>query len=203
MTSHRLRRFPVLVVMFGALAVALSLLTANASATVRCKTATNPCTGGTYAKGTAVEASLKSAKSVLDPPFGAIECTESTIKGEVSNPGGEGAIVSGAVSSLSFGECNATVSVLKKGTFSIEATSGGNGTLKLEGFETTVKFLCTHCIYSGTATLSLKGGEMASIAGPATLKRTAGSSGAFCGESAAWTAEYTVTAPEPLWVEGV
>lgn len=174
----------------------------TASATVLCKTATSPCTGGTYGKGQAIEASLKAgAKSVLHPPFGDVECSESSIKGEVTNPGGEGSIVSGTTSSLSFKSCNATVSVLKAGTFSIETPKEGNGTLKLEGLETTVEFIGTHCIFSGTASFTLKGGEMASIAGPSSLKRTGGRNGAFCGSSAEWTAEYTVTAPEPLWVE--
>jgi hypothetical protein len=45
---------------------------------------------------------------------------------------------------------------------------------------------------------------MASIVGPSTLKITGGRSGTFCGKaesSYTWTAEYTVTAPAPLYVE--
>lgn len=177
----------------------------TASATVLCKTATNPCSGNFYGKGTTVEASLKSGtKSVLHSPSNDIECTSSSIKGEVTSPGGVGSNASGTVSSLSFGGCNATVSVLKKGTFTIESPAEGNGTLKLEGLEITTEFLSTHCIYAGPASFSLNGGGMAVIAGPSSLRRTGGNSGLFCGtleSSQAWTAEYTITAPEPLYVE--
>ena len=190
---------PGAVVALGLFLVALSA--SPASATVLCKTAGNPCTGGTYAKGTTIEASINFTE-VLHPPIADIECSTSTIKGEVTNSGGEGALVSGPVSAVSFSSCNATVSVLKKGTFTIEHTSEGNGTLKIEGFETTVEFSGFHCIFSGATTFSLKGGAMASLATPSSLKRTGGRAGAFCGAEAAWTAEYTVTSPEPLFVEG-
>lgn len=176
---------------------------ANATlSTVLCKSASNPCSGGSYPKGTAIEMSLKSGvKSVLDPPYGAIECSESPVKGEVTGPGGGGSPVFGTIGTLSLGKCNANVSVLNKGIFTIESPKEGNGTFKLEGLETTVEFLGTHCIYSGKISFSLKGGEMASLATSSSLRRTSGRSGAFCGESAAWTVEYTVTAPEPLYVE--
>jgi len=168
--------------------------------TVLCKTATNPCTGGTYGKSTTIKASLKSGtKSVLDPPFGAIECSQASIESGVTNAGGgEGPVVTGTINSLSFSSCNATVTVLKKGSFSIASTGGG--TLVLEDFETTVQFIGTHCIYSGSVSLLLKGGSMASIGTSVTMNRTGGTSGAFCGSTAQWTVDYTVTAPEPLYV---
>lgn len=172
---------------------------------VLCKTATNPCTGGTYAKGTMIEAATK-AHSILHNAFTTVEC-EATIKGEVTNPGGEGSVVSGTVTALTLSGCTGgnTVTVLQKGTFSISYTSGSNGTLTLEGFETSVlnhAFGGT-CIYSGTASLTLKGGAPASIAtSSTTLARTGGSLGIFCGSTGPWTAEYAVTVPEPLYVEG-
>lgn len=182
--------------------LALSFTTASsASATVLCTTATSPCSGGVYGSGTTIEASLKGT-SVLHPPFGNVECSASSIKGEVTNPGSEEANVSGAVKTLSLSTCNATVTVLKSGTFKVEAPKEGNGTLKLEGFETTVEALGFHCIFSGSASFSLKGGEMASLLGTSLIKRTGGRSGAFCGSEASWTAEYTVTSPAPLYVAG-
>ena len=173
---------------------------APASATVLCKTNTSPCTGGAYAKGTTIEASLKSkTKSVFDGPA-KVECEGSSLKGEVTNPGGE-AVVSGTLSSLSFTACgSATVSVLKAGTFKVESPKEGSGTLKLEGLEATVETLGLHCIFSGTTSFSLKGGEMGSLVSPTALKRTGGRSGAFCGTEASWTVEYTVTTPAPLYV---
>ncbi|MGN6217697.1 MAG: hypothetical protein ACTHN7_12220 [Solirubrobacterales bacterium] len=186
------------------LALSLSIAPSASASTVLCKTASSPCTGGTYGKGTTVEASLKSGtKSLLEASFGNVECSESTIKGEVTNPGGEGAAVSGTVTSLSLSTCNSgnTVKVLKPGSFRIEEPKEGNGTLKLEGFETEVIHLGVQCNFSGPASFTLKGGEMASTSGSATVPRTGGSGGAFCAESAHWKVEYTITAPAPLFVE--
>jgi hypothetical protein len=173
----------------------------TASAAVLCKTASNPCTGGIYGKGTSVEASLKSGtKSKLKVPV-EIECEESTVKGEVTDPGPE--TVSGPISSFSFGKCSgfgeASIEVLKSGTFSIGSPSGGNGTLTLEGFEIKVTFAGVECIFGGPASTSLSGGEMGAIKVNASLPR--GKGGPLCSEKAEWTAEYTVTAPEPLYVE--
>lgn len=180
----------------------LSFTTASsASATVLCSTATSPCSGSVYGSGTTVEASLKGT-SVLHPPFGNVECSSSSIKGEVTNPGSEEANVSGTVKTFILSTCNATVTVLKLGTFKVEAPKEGNGTLKLEGFETTVETFGFHCIFSGSASFSLKGGEMASLQGTSLIKRTGGRSGVFCGTEASWTAEYTVTSPAPLYVAG-
>jgi hypothetical protein len=197
-----MRRSAVLTALLGAALLAALLGASTASATVLCKTATNPCTGGTYGKGTTIAASLKSGtKSVLDTPFGNVECSEASIEGGVTNAGGEAGNVSGSVNTLSFGSCPfSTVTVLKKGSFTIKSPSEGNGTLALEGFEITVAYSGFHCIYSATASLPLKGGSMASIGTSATLARTGGSSGAFCGSTATWTVDYTVTAPEPLYV---
>ncbi|MGN6255090.1 MAG: hypothetical protein ACTHO8_08945 [Solirubrobacterales bacterium] len=200
-----MRRLGILGTVLAIASLAISLgITPSSSATVLCKTASNPCSGGTYGKGTAVEMSLKSGTaSVLDAPYGEVKCTESAIKGEVSNPGGEGSVVSGSIGSLSFGGCGGdTVTVLEKGSFKVEAPKEGNGTLKLEGFKFTVIHLGVHCIYSGTVSFTLKGGEMASTSGSPSVPRTGGNSGAFCGESAPWTVEFTVKAPEPLYVEG-
>lgn len=120
----------------------------------------------------------------------------------MASPGSEEASVSGPVKTLSLSTCNATVTVLKLGTFKVEAPKELNGTLKLEGFETTVEASGFHCIFSGSASFSLKGGEMASLQGTSLIKRTGGRSGVFCGSEASWTAEYTVTSPAPLYVAG-
>jgi hypothetical protein len=172
--------------------------------TVLCKSATDPCSAGNaYPKGTLIEASTKAGvHSVVTGPFGIkVECA-STIKGEVTNAGGELANVSGAVTSMSFTGCTNgyQVTVLKAGTFSISSPASGNGTLTLEGFETTAHTpLGFNCIYSGPASLSLKGGAMASIVGSkASIPRTGDST--LCGSSGSWSVEYAVTAPEPLYV---
>jgi hypothetical protein len=171
----------------------------SASATVLCGANTDPCTSGTYGKGSVLEASLKSGTTWhLPAGFATVNCGETAIKGEVTNGGGEGTNVSGTINTLSFGSCNVTVNVLKKGTFSISSTSGGNGTLTLEGFEVTFSTAGTSCTYGGTASMSLSGGAMASLKTIGSLSKTAG--GFLCASPANWSAEYTVTAPEPLYV---
>jgi hypothetical protein len=197
-----MRRSALLAVLLTIALLAIGFSASTASATVLCKTATNPCTGGTYGKGTALEASLKFSKM---HPLGALNCAEGSIKGEVTNAGGEGTNVTGTFSNVSFSNCGSnTVTVLKPGTFKIKSPSGGNGTLVWEGFEITVIIAGAHCIYGGwleTTALSLEGGEMASLVNSnTTILRTGGMSGIICGGTMTWTAEYTVTAPEPLYV---
>jgi hypothetical protein len=183
-----------------ALATLAFATTGSASATVLCKTATDPCSGGTYGKGTTIEASLKAGTSWRLPAgFATPECEEAALKGEVTDPGGEeSASISGPLTSLSFGECNMTVTVLKKGNFSVSSTSGGNGTLALEGFEITFFNGVTSCTYGGSASMSLSGGAMASLKTSGSLTKVAGSF--LCANPAVWSAEYTVASPEPLYV---
>jgi hypothetical protein len=164
---------------------------------VLCKSATSPCTG-TYAKGTAIEAS-STGSILLKGGFAEITCTANSIKGEVTNPGPTGP-VAGTVSSLSFSSCgSSTVDVLKNGTFSIGSPSGGNGTFKLEGFEVTVAVAGTSCVYGGPATFSLTGGTTASLKSSGNLTKVSG--GFLCASPASWSAAYNITAPAPLYVE--
>ncbi|MGN6258508.1 MAG: hypothetical protein ACTHN3_12290 [Solirubrobacterales bacterium] len=173
---------------------------------VLCKTATSPCSGGTYPNGTVIEASLKSGvRSTLKNTSVGLEaeCEEAAIKGEVTNAGSGGGKVSGTISLFKFASCKNgySVTTLKTGTFTISYTEGGNGTLKLEGFETTVATpLGFSCTYAGSVAVSLNGGAMSSmVASSVSVSRTGDSS--LCGTSATWNSEYTVTAPEPLYVE--
>jgi hypothetical protein len=195
-----MKRLSILMGVLAAALLTLGLGASSASATVLCKTATNPCTGGTYGKETVIEATLKSSSFW---PLGTLNCSEGSMKGEVTNPGGEAADVVGTFSGVSFSGCEkSAVNVLKPGTFKVKSPSGGNGALVWEGFEITGKPSGIHCIYSGsldTTALSLNGGEPASlVASEATLKRTGGS--LVCGSSGQWTVEYTVTTPQPLYV---
>src|SRR4051812_14523203 len=190
-----------ILISLAAVAAALLSVTAaasTASATALCNTASNPCTGGAYAKGTKVEAGLKSTSWTLLAGFANISCTEASIKGEVTNPGPTGP-VTGTVSSLSFGSCGgATVDVLKQGTFSIDSPSGGNGPLPLEGFQITVSPSGASCVYGGPAGFSLTGGATASLKSTGSLSKASG--GFLCANPASLSVEYTITVPEPLFV---
>ena len=138
----------------------------------------------------------------LHPPFGSINCKKSHVGGKTTNEGGAGVNVSGDITALSWGECNATVTVLQKGTLSIAHTSGSNGTLSGTGQQVTVVYLGFHCIFSTNNTKlgTVTGGTTATLDIEATIPRTGGNSGAFCGTTAQWTGSYSVSTPDTLKV---
>lgn len=153
---------------------------------------------------------------ILHPPFGDIECKKSTVEGSITNAGGAESTVSGnikeegSVHGLTFSECNATVTVIKSGSLEVhtqEANNNHNGTVTSTGTEVTVELLGTHCIFAtsgtdiGTLTGSSNTGSNATFDISATIPRTEGRSGAFCGTSAQWTGSYKVTSPTFLDVD--
>ncbi len=162
--------------------------------------------GATLGSGTKI-VSENEGTVTLDPPFGAIECNESKVDGSTTNAGGTGVAVTGSISTLTFNKCNATVTVLNKGTLSITGTGSNNGTLSSTGAEVTVEFIGTHCIFKtngtslGTVTGSGTTGATATLDISATIPRTGGRSGAFCGSTAAWTGAYVVTEPDTLNID--
>jgi hypothetical protein len=173
----------------------------SASATVLCKAATEHCAASSaYAKGTIIEASLKTGtKWVLNAGYRTFTCEEASIKGEVTNPGGPTTSgVSGSVTTFSLGKCNGSVEVVKPGTFTISYSGSGNGGLALEGLQIMTANE-SFCMYGGPVSTSFSGGAMASIkaSGSVPLKEGFPS----CAKPATLTAEYTVTKPEPLYVE--
>jgi hypothetical protein len=180
-----------------ALAVMAAVLCASsASATVLCKTASSPCSGGTYGKGTTFEASLKAGTKWALSADKTRSCEEATIKGEVTNAGGTpGVPVTGTVTSMNLGKCSGVIEVTKLGTFSI-TSSAASPLLTLEGFE--INAGGGVCLYGGPATTNLTPGSMASIGVNTTLPKVGGTG--ICPTSASWTAEFTVTSPEPLYI---
>ncbi len=180
----------------------------TASATVLCSTNTNPCTGTKYPAGTTVSASLATGtKAVLSTEFQKIECSKSAVGGKTSNAGSGTETVSGAVETLTFEECNCEVSVLKKGTLEVHSVAtNGNGTITSNGAEVTVEcstiFGKVHCIYvtENTNLGTVTGGSPAKVTASASIPRL--TTNALCAAEANWKAEYSVSAPNPLWVEG-
>jgi hypothetical protein len=155
--------------------------------------------GGALPSGTQIESTGTSA--VLKAGFATIECSHSEVDGKTSTAGGANATVEGSINNLTFTGCNATVHVLKKGKLIVHWTSGKNGTVTSEGAEVTVSTAGTSCTY-GTPTASsigtLTGGSPAVLTAAASLKKVAG--GFLCADPASWTAKYTVTTPNPLYV---
>lgn len=199
-------------------ATALMVFASSASATIL----TDPV--GKLNAGTLIRSEAEKAVT-LHPPIGKIECAESTIDGNISKPGGAEETVSVTINTFTFSGCNATVTVLKSGSLEIhtefESTAAtshqgssatGDGTVTSSGAEITLVFAGFHCIFStnntdlGTLTgshnfvVGKHGPLITYTSGPtldlqATLPRTGGSSGIFCGSTAAWTGSYEILSP--------
>jgi hypothetical protein len=184
------------------LALAAGLVAAFVALTATTASATELINGSgeMIASGSAIDAEAENT-TILHPPFGNIECKQSSVSGKTANTGGSTETVSGSIESLSFTECNATVTVLTKGTLEVHTrteSADGNGTLTSSGTEVTVEFIGTHCIFKtnstdiGTLTGAQGSEGSATFDIAATIPRTGGRSGAFCGSTAQWTGSYSV-----------
>lgn len=172
---------------------------------VLCQAGISPCNeffAWQYGAGTSISASLKPATtSLFELGYANVKCETSTMSGEVLSSGGSTEPVVGKLSTLSFSNCNCKVTTLKSGNFSFAWTSGGNGTLALDGYELSVDCGGKECTL-GTGTkegIAVTGGEPATIKfSSAPLPKKSGI--AECSSTPKWTAEYEVTAPKSLFV---
>jgi hypothetical protein len=135
--------------------------------------------------------------------FANITCTESSVAGTPTNFGGAASTVSLPVSTLTLHSCNATVTVLKKGTLEIHTIGAGpNGTVTWSGTEVTYASGGVSCTYGtnntsvGTLTGSNTTGGSAMWDVKASLFKVAG--GFLCASPAAWEGSYVVTKPAYL-----
>jgi hypothetical protein len=197
----------------AAMALMALLGPGTASATVLCKTAiTTGCAsaGWDYPSGTTIDASMDpGTKATLESTGGLIwdECTESTMKGTTANTGSSSETVKLTVetANLTFGGCTSTTDVLEGGELEwhwLTALLHGTPTGKL--FKILAIIFGESCIFTfgtGTDLGTVTGGSMATFDFSAVVSRAAGS-GALCPSTANWTAKYTVTSPEPLYISG-
>jgi hypothetical protein len=207
--------------MLGLAAVAAMALMAfvgasSASATVLCKTTGSPQPGETtgttcaagwaYSSGQEIHA-VNVGNVTLDAKFKNITCTSSTVKGTTNAE--EGTPLGGPEGTLTFGGCNCTVTVLHAGTLTIEwIPDSHNGTLRSTGNETTT--ICTvlglpvHCTYvtNNTHVGVLAGGTDPTFTASAHIPVDEANSDGVCPEESTWTATYTVTTPQPLYIAG-
>jgi hypothetical protein len=189
--------------MLGLAAVAAMALMAflgasSASATVLCKTATNPC-GSEWLKTGTLSASLATeATSVLKSTGGALEdtCSASTVGGEITSQG-ENQNVVGAISTLTFTTCTNPTAVLSQtGTLELEGE-----TVKAKGFEVTVN-AGVSCVYSageGTTLGTFTGGNPAIIHINAVVNKKSGSF--LCPPDSKWEGTYQITGAGTLHSE--
>jgi hypothetical protein len=191
--------------MFGLAALAAALMAFFAVGTASAAILESP-EGTQLNSGTSIS-SKSEGTTELHPPFGSINCTSSSVGGKTTNNGGSGENVNGTIETLTFSGCNATVTPLPKGGPHGTLSIASNGTLTGTGNEVTVSYLGFHCIFKtnntklGTVTDSTDTkGKAATLDIEATIPRTGGTSGAFCGSTAQWTGSYEVTSPNPLYI---
>lgn len=177
--------------MFGLAALAAALMAFAAVGTA--SAATLDDANGTLGNGATITAESEGT-TILHPAIGDIECEQSHVGGKIT----EAHVVTGEITALSWSKCNATVTVLKKGHLTVD----GKGVLTGTGQEVTVEYLGFHCIFStnGTKLGTVTSGSPAKLDIEATIPRTGGESGAFCGSTAQWTGSYKVTSPSTLTV---
>jgi hypothetical protein len=95
-----------------------------------------------------------------------------------------------------------TTDTIEKGSLSVEATSGGNGTVSGSGSTVTVGIFNVSCVYgtgTGTTLGTATGGEPATIDINAVINLIEGPA-LICPHTTKWTATYTITKPKPLFV---
>ncbi|HET8955698.1 MAG TPA: hypothetical protein VFN18_08585 [Solirubrobacterales bacterium] len=182
----------------------------SASASVLCKTKTNPCTSK-WTKGTALEFALKAGTSALWREKSGTTlktCTNATIKGSISVEGNASEAVKLSVPGSGFvwSSCTTSTETLKGGEIEIKNITGTeNGTVILKGFEFATKFILGSCSYGmgvsgtdlGTLTASATGDAV--IDGNALLFNANG----ICCPEVVWIEEFTLISPKetPLYVE--
>ena len=189
---------------FGLAAVAALALIAiagvgSASATRLCAENATPCPEGKrWKNGQAFASSLETGKAVFDAGFYKVECTGSSIDGEILNEGGAGNVIL-ELETVSFAGCGCPVTTLKTGSMSVEHTASTmNGKLTTANIEVTINCM-GHCVYGEGALGTLTGGAMGTIDVNGTMNRVKGSLPG-CPATITWKGSYTVTAPEPIYV---
>lgn len=165
--------------------------------------------GSTLGSGTSIGGGSEGA-TILHPPIGDIKCEQSSFESSVVRAGGSTETAETAVSTFSFNFCNAEVDVLDPGFLEFhtqESSANNNATVTSWALEVTVTFAGFHCMFTtnqtqiGTLTGSANTGSWSTIDIAATIPRTGGRSGAFCGSTAAWTGSYVLFSPSVLNVD--
>jgi hypothetical protein len=173
-------------------AMALMAFASTASAT------TLEVGGSAKNESVSIKSNIATGTSALLEDTSAISqntCTTSNVEGSSSSPF-TATKVTGAVSSLTFSNCDRTVTVHAAGKLYVEWTSGTNGKVGSEEAEVTSgsPFGTLTCV-TGTGT------HIGTLTGVASGNATMHINAVLdCGISARWTGTYTVTSPSGLGV---
>jgi hypothetical protein len=181
----------------------------SASATVLCKSLSNPCVSD-YPSGTEIHI-VQTGEIIIESPSGVTyeECPIQTTKGKTTSTGGLGKAVGIQVEVMTWTNCNNPINTLVQGSLEIQYTSGGNGTVTSKGAEWKweiytsgglIRHDCWYTTGTGTQIGTIKGGAPATIQVNVLMKKQAGSIG--CWAETRWTGNYEVTTPNPLYIAG-
>jgi hypothetical protein len=151
------------------------------------------------------------ATATLHNAVGTISCDSKTVGTVATHSASTTAV--GAISTLTFTNCtggsvhvtDAEGHVATPGSLEVhtsETTPTKNGTLTSTGAKVTVTMLGVECGYTTKETDigEVVGGEHAVLKIKATIPRTHGGGGIFCGTTGNWTGEYKVTNPTNLTI---
>ncbi len=209
--------------MLALAAVAASALLAfigagSASAAVICSTTgIDPCPAGQkWEAGTVIDFSIPAGGSALLTETGGKTidtCKTSTVKGKITEPGGEGKTATGPVEELTWGTCTFPTKTLTMAALEVKKIAGtSNGTVLADEytpkgekrFEVTINtVLFGSCIYTvepgaslGDLTEGKTGTETPPVFHANAVAKKTPTSPIPCPETAKWTATYTMTSPE-------
>lgn len=181
----------------------------SASATVLCKTNTNPCTSK-WTAGTNLEFTLKNGTSAIWKGTGGETlktCTGAKLRGEITSAGSASETVKLKVLEDSWTSCTNATTTIKTGELEIHSITGStNGTITYKGAEFTTKDpVFGDCSY-GTGASGIDLGTLtASGTGDTVIDVNAflAPVGGFCCPEVVWQEEFTITSPKetPLFVE--
>jgi hypothetical protein len=182
---------------FGAGTASATKLCLNNLSTTACSS--HLATGGT------VEGTL-TGSAILETTGGSTldTCTGSTVSGKTTTTAATGSSVIGDVETLTWTGCTFPTGTVAKGSLEIKHIAGtDNGTLTGKGQEVTINTgffgACTYGTGAGTDLGTVVGGAPAKLTINALVPLVKNESG-LCPAEARWTASYTVTKPNPVYI---
>ena len=159
----------------------------------------------TSSSGATPSLAATSTNSKLDGSFVTVECSHSTIAGNIESHGA-GVTAKANLTTLTFSGCNYQLTVEQQGALEFHgSTPTGNGTITWSGAKVTLHTSVGACTFTtasthvGTLTGSnLTGGLATWHINSAKIPRTGGNF--LCGSAWTWTGNYTFGSPSTLEV---
>ncbi|HEY6732055.1 MAG TPA: hypothetical protein VI039_13650 [Solirubrobacterales bacterium] len=196
-------KYAKMLALLAVAAVAAMAFAATASAT----TVTSP-------KGTAYTGVIKATNEGSLTLHGVVDitCNHSEVEGSVESHGA-GVTAKGAITKLTFTQCNQHVTIISKGSLEAHQVAGSttDGTLTSSNAKVTVVattiFGAVHCVFAtnnthiGRLTATAGGGSHATLDIDSSPIPVVGSESDFlCGSSSEWTGNYKVNTPTDLHI---